>query len=159
MRNTCLESDIGPYHGARRQAPLPAERGKGIIGLSENPRDAHCCSPYKHLIHMALIIRCLSSTPALGTLTDLLLFHTARAMSAHRLKEDEVLVDNPRKVKSDVWNHFGFVKSLTTGVMCKTHVVCKTCNHRIAYTSNTTNMSYHVKKFHVSKTRNYINIR
>ena len=63
MRNTCL----GPYHGVRLQAPFSAASRKGIIGLSENPRDAHCCQQYKHQTHMALIIRCLSSTPALGT--------------------------------------------------------------------------------------------
>ena len=80
-----------------------------VKGLSYSSSEVTRCTLYKHLAHMAVIIRFLSYLHLQYDNFYYTSCHTIRDMAAQTLKDDEVLVENPRNMASDVRNHFGFV--------------------------------------------------
>ena len=68
--------------------------------------------------------------------------------------ENWEIVDNPGRVTSAVWKHFGFYKNKNKeGIpfIDKEQAICKICHHGCRYTSNTTNLSDHLKRKHADK--------
>lgn len=68
--------------------------------------------------------------------------------------DERILVDNPGKVKSDVWKNFGFWKVKGEDgrpFIDKSKAVCKLCNFEINYHTNTTNMANHIRNKHAAE--------
>ena len=61
--------------------------------------------------------------------------------------EFEQLVDK-RKAKSDVWKHFGFPADAHGVIMDEKKIVCRLCKTVIAYSGNTSNLTYHLQRTH-----------
>ncbi|KAK7906979.1 hypothetical protein WMY93_015591 [Mugilogobius chulae] len=59
---------------------------------------------------------------------------------------EKVEIVSPRGSKSAVWEYFGFWK--VHGVLDKRRVVCKLCEHELAYVGNTTNPARHLRVHH-----------
>lgn len=58
----------------------------------------------------------------------------------------EELIAHPRG-KSSIWTHFGF-KAKDGSVSNWKKVFCRACDREIPYSGNTSNLSYHLSKFH-----------
>ena len=59
----------------------------------------------------------------------------------------EKLVAKP-KCKSKVWKHFGFPADAHGEIMDKKKIVCRLCKATIAYSGNTSNLTYHLQRAH-----------
>ena len=59
----------------------------------------------------------------------------------------EQLVGKPNS-KSKVWCHFGFPADATGTVIDEKKIVCKLCKAIIAYSGNTSNLTYHLQRAH-----------
>ena len=52
------------------------------------------------------------------------------------------------KTKSKVWTHFAFPADATGMVIDKKKIVCRLCKVTIAYSGNTSNLTYHLRRVH-----------
>ena len=52
------------------------------------------------------------------------------------------------KGKSKVWKHFGFVANEKGKIANDKKVICRLCEHQLAYSGNTSNLFYHLQKEH-----------
>ena len=56
----------------------------------------------------------------------------------------EKLIAKP-KCKSKVWKHFVFQANAPSEIMDKKRIVCQLCKAIIAYSENTSNLTYHLQ--------------
>lgn len=63
------------------------------------------------------------------------------------MAENFTIVKNPHG-KASVWQHFGFVKE--SDIVDKKRVACKLCRTILKYSSNTTNLNDHLRRWHPS---------
>ena len=50
--------------------------------------------------------------------------------------------------KSKVWEHFGFPADASGKILDSRKIVCKICKDVIAYSGNTSNLTYHIQRSH-----------
>ena len=65
-----------------------------------------------------------------------------------KVKPSAFLVLRP-KVK--MWTYFGFMADSARIISDKKKIACRICRAVIAYSSNTSNMTYHLQRMHVNK--------
>ena len=70
-------------------------------------------------------------------------FHEVSLMPTRNLQ----LVPHPH-AKSSIWTHFGFKAKSDGNVADWKKVVCCACNQQLAYSGNTSNLTYHLSKLH-----------
>ena len=64
---------------------------------------------------------------------------------------DKIIHNFPGKAKSDVWESFGLYKREGgSGDLDKTKVICRQCRTELKYQGNTTNLKYHLSRYHQS---------
>ena len=57
-------------------------------------------------------------------------------------------IEAPKRAKSPLWLHFGFVKDESGKMKDPKHVSCKLCGKDVAYSGNTTNLKQHMLNHH-----------
>ncbi|KAJ8302381.1 hypothetical protein KUTeg_021368 [Tegillarca granosa] len=67
------------------------------------------------------------------------------------MADEKEIISFPGKAKSKVWERFGFYKDPMTKNIEKSHAVCKECRAEIKYSGNTSNLQYHIDKYHAKK--------
>jgi len=74
----------------------------------------------------------------------------AISASTSSCETEKILIKNPSKVKSSVWEHFRFysMNGQTIAQDMKHKVVCVHCKMEISYPGNTTNLSDHLNRRH-----------
>ena len=68
--------------------------------------------------------------------------------SASASASDSVNIVCHPKGKSKVWKHFGFVANEKGKIANDKKVICRLCEHQLAYSGNTSNLFYHLEKEH-----------
>ena len=72
---------------------------------------------------------------------------SANARAARTRMEYAQLVGKS-KVKSKVWTHFGFPADGNGTIINQKKVICRLCKSTVAYSGNTSNLSYHLQREH-----------
>ena len=59
------------------------------------------------------------------------------------------------KTRSEIWTYFKFMADSDGVVVEKKKIACRLCRAIIAYSGNTSNMTYHLERFHTTEFRKY----
>ena len=59
------------------------------------------------------------------------------------------------KARSEIWTYFKFMADSDGVVVEKKKIACRLCRAIIAYSGNTSNMTYHLERFHTTEFRKY----
>ena len=60
------------------------------------------------------------------------------------------------KTKSEIWTYFGFIADSDGVISDKKKIACRICRTVIAYSGNTSNMTYHLQRQHSSEYDKYL---
>ncbi|ROL48291.1 Zinc finger BED domain-containing protein 1 [Anabarilius grahami] len=61
---------------------------------------------------------------------------------------DKRIFPPPTKVKSKIWENFGFYAKPDSQTLDMSHAICKNCKIKVKYSGNTTNLSLHMSRHH-----------